>query len=164
MRQLCAVCLGRVDGWLGRRIVLGMVINELKNSGFGRGAWRPRANKQSTPQLTRADAPQENTQSIQHNAPRLRRRVQPRQRPLHLDQRGLRNLAAASGKVPTLPTGISYDSGGAQYASISGGGGGVASAPDASIVGGRFGKAKYFSSTVLGGLGEEPEKELEIAP
>src|SRR5580692_6879403 len=38
------------------------------------------------------------------------------------------------------------------YTSISGGGG-VASGPDASIVGGRTGKAKYFASTVLGLLG-----------
>jgi hypothetical protein len=63
----------------------------------------------------------------------------------------------------TLPTGIGCDSSGAQYASISDGGG-DASAPDASVVGGRLGKAKYFASMVLGELDEETEAAYEITP
>ncbi len=47
---------------------------------------------------------------------------------------------------------------------MSGGGGVEASAPDATVVGGRFGKAKYFASTVLGELEEETHAELEVAP
>jgi hypothetical protein len=77
---------------------------------------------------------------------------------------GCDNLAAATGSRLTLPGGMSCDSSGAQYASISGGGGGEATAPDASVVGGRFGKAKYFASTVLGELSEETHKEYEITP
>jgi len=63
----------------------------------------------------------------------------------------------------TLPTGIGCDSSGAQYASISDGGG-DASAPDASVVGGRLGKAKYFASTVLGELGDVTAEPYEVSP
>ena len=77
---------------------------------------------------------------------------------------GCDNLAAATGKALTLPTGISCDSSGAQYASVSGGGGGEASGPDASVTGGRLGKAKFFASTVLGGLEEETEADYGVTP
>jgi hypothetical protein len=77
---------------------------------------------------------------------------------------GCDNLAAANGSKLTLPSGVSCDSSGAQYASISGGGGGEASAPDASITGGRLGKAKYFASTVLGELSEETHEPFEVTP
>ena len=40
----------------------------------------------------------------------------------------------------------------------------TASAPDASVVGGRLGKAKYFASMVLGELDEETEAAYEITP
>ena len=70
----------------------------------------------------------------------------------------------ATQKLLYLPTGISCDSSGAQYASISGGGGGEASAPDASVVGGRLGKAKYFASTALSGLEEETEADYGVTP
>ena len=53
---------------------------------------------------------------------------------------------------------------GAPYASISGGGGGEATAADASITGGRLGKAKYFASTVLGELEEVTHAEFEVTP
>ena len=52
-----------------------------------------------------------------------------------------------------------------EEASISGGGGGgEASAPLASITGGRLGKAPYRASTVLGGLEEVTEIEFGITP
>jgi hypothetical protein len=78
---------------------------------------------------------------------------------------GCDNLAAASGSKLTLPSGVTCSSNiGAQYASISGGGGGEASAPDASVVGGRLGKAKYFASTVLGELEEVTHEPFEVTP
>ena len=77
---------------------------------------------------------------------------------------GCDNLAAASGSFLKLPSGVSCDSSGARYASISGGGGGEASGPDASVTGGRLGKAKFFASTVLGGLEEETEADYGVTP
>ena len=49
-----------------------------------------------------------------------------------------------------------------EEASVSGGG--EASAPDASVTGGRLGKAHYFASTVLGGLEEVTEAEFGVTP
>jgi hypothetical protein len=78
---------------------------------------------------------------------------------------GCDNPAAAGGSRLGLPSGVSCASGiGAQYASISGGGGGEASAPDASVTGGRLGKAHYFASTVLDGLEEEAEADYGVTP
>ncbi len=50
------------------------------------------------------------------------------------------------------------------YSTISGGGGGEAFGVDASVTGGRLGKAPYFASTVLGGLEEVTEKEFGVTP